>query len=107
MIPKYGFKLVQEFDAKVRQEVARGIRKSWNPVPIQQDFYMVNGMWVAETANTKPVKDRDPEKDYGKGGKKTCRDYNSAKGCTHPKCKFQHKCSKCGGKHSATTCTKT
>lgn len=36
--------------------------------------------------------------------KASCRNYNT-KGCTWPRCSFQHVCSDCGGNHPSKTCT--
>ena len=105
MIPKYNFVKVLEFDSHIRAEIADGLRTSWDPVPIMQEWYNRNGMWSESSAGTD--KKKGPEKARKE---KTCNDFNSARGCSRPtsgagKCRFVHKCSKCGGAHSRIGCT--
>ena len=107
MIPKYNFAQVLEFDTQIRAEMADGLRTSWDPVPIMQEWYNRNGMWSEASASTNDVTKKKQEKAKKE---RTCNDYNSARGCSRPttgagKCRYAHKCSKCGGSHSRTSCT--
>ena len=109
-IKRYSYQKVLDFDAKVRAEIEAGTRISWNPLPIMQDWYDLNGMWTEGGGEPEPArrpgeKDRKPQPT-----KKTCNNYSSTKGCSRPthgagKCKFLHRCAKCGGTHPKHECT--
>lgn len=51
-----------------------------------------------------------PKKEAGKrkgeAQREACHKYNSAAGCNREKCKFDHRCTKCGEKgHGASSCS--
>ena len=100
MATAHSWATMAAFDKKHRESLAQAQGGSLDP------NVLIHSFLLEECTNGGLYNGKRPKvNDDAPYRTATCRKFNTKNGCSHPNCRFIHKCSKCGKSHAVSDCT--